>query len=260
MRGIAHMPPYIDPKKATRVTRVGSIDRFIRAGGAVGGTGVCCGNEVTGGEGWAGVAIVVIGGDRIQFHCMDEAAQIASTPPPVPPPSPPGSIGQQRIRVPNVYFRKIGIGAFVGCLIAVAVVWAPYDRVVVYDQPMSQSVRLSSVRLQRGGFVELQVKRGGGWSRTGESYYLPAGYYRNLVITVDPAPQVEDQVRTEYIVRLYRDSGDHLFDAAQDPPVKDILGRIYSKRFAMHYAHQRYWIIERMFLDHPIRFIVEALF
>lgn len=193
------------------------------------------------------------------FHCMDDTAQISSAQKPETSSPTPITREKQWWRRLAPLGESLTIGTLIGGILAGIILWFPYNRVVVFDQPMSQSIRISSLRITHGGFVAVYVKYQGGWTLTGESYYLPAGYYRDVVVTVNPVPLI-DQFPTEYVVRLYRDTGNSLFDPLTDIPVNDVFGRLYSKRFFLYFDKARKYFIRNMIANNPVQFIIDTLF
>lgn len=152
----------------------------------------------------------------------------------------------------NILFAGLLLGAVISFLF----ILLPYDRVVVMSQPASRTVSVSSVRLSRGGFVAVFARAETGLGLVGESTFLPAGYYRNIVIAIDQDTVITDGVR-EYAVRLFYDNGDDSLDITADTPVLNRYGKVYQKRFWFLYPKNRVaqWIaIAR---ENPLVFLVD---
>ncbi|MBI3385812.1 hypothetical protein HY031_01875 [Candidatus Gottesmanbacteria bacterium] len=138
--------------------------------------------------------------------------------------------------------RRIGILVLIGILfggvIAGLAMWFPYNRIVVYDQPMSPNIKVRSVRMAQGGFIVIFLNEGAGWQMVGNTSYLPPGYYRNIVVLIDRAPKEE-----------------------QDVPVKGFLGHSYAKHFwfirlGVSPARQ----LRLSLLDRPVTLLFDLLF
>lgn len=151
------------------------------------------------------------------------------------------------------------IGFCLGGGAAAAAIWLPYDRVVVFDQPPSKVVRVSSVRMRKAGFIVVFLKEPQGWTVVGSSNYMRSGYYRNFVIPIDVSPPLYD-LNNPFLIRIYKDNGDLSFDELTDMPVKDLFGKVYSKRFwAIPHAQPVRQGINK-FLDDPLQFFGQILF
>lgn len=199
-------------------------------------------------------AIVVIRGGVVQFHCMDSAQSIASAPvlqkDPIPRYGWLISLGR--------YFNWVISAALIGVVIAIASVLFPASRVVVFNQAQVAYVKLTSVRLAKPGFVVLYTNDAG--SKMVEADYLPAGYYRNYVMTPGEAYVIDRYPEDVYLfVRLYIDDGDRIFDDTKDQPVKDIYGHPAEYYFGLH-GHIR--VLQDAWFsitDHPFRYIADVL-
>lgn len=194
-----------------------------------GENGRLAGGSGAGSGGRAGGGIVDITRDRIQFDCMDSLPQNASSP---------------RVVWIGRYTKAILTGLLVGAVCAVGYVYIPYNRVVVWNQPTSTVVKLSSVHLAKGGFVVIYYAEPSGSFVLGHSSYLPAGYYRSLAIPFlykYALPDIDHssagQLKTGFALeaRLFYDTGDRVFEEFKDTPVTDWFGHVYRVPFFMIY-------------------------
>lgn len=145
-----------------------------------------------------------------------------------------------------------------GIIFAMAVLFLPYNRIVLFAQPESPALKVASAHLTRGGFVVLYLRTKDGLALFGNSGYLPSGYYRNIVVPVDFFAVYEELGR-EVIVRLYRDTGDKHFSPQDDEPVNDVFGQLYQKRMWFRYPQKSFRQIWLSFLDHPASFVFDAI-
>ncbi len=162
--------------------------------------------------------------------------------------------------------RRIGILALIGILfggvIAGLAMWFPYNRIVVYDQPMSPNIKIRSVRMTQGGFIVIFLNEGAGWQMVGNTSYLPPGYYRNIVVPIDRAPILDLQDKARHLIaRIYKDNGNKDFEEEQDVPVKGFLGHPYTKHFwfirlGVSPARQ----LRLSLLDRPVTLLFDLLF
>lgn len=131
-------------------------------------------------------------------------------------------------------------GIVLGIVGAAWSMWIPSNRIVVFKQPYGNFAVLSSIRIARPGFIVLNFKDIGGW-RVEQPYYLDSGYYRDLLVPVD-FDIIRDLPPQNllFVVRMYVDDGDGVFDAQKDMPVRNVFGRILSQDFYMLNAPKEY--------------------
>jgi len=158
------------------------------------------------------------------------------------------------IHILNILFA----GLLLGTIISFLFILLPYDRVVVMSQPPSRTIHVSSVRLSKGGFVAVYAVKETGLGLVGESTFLPAGYYRDIAITIDQDTVITDGVR-EYIVRLFYDNGDDSLDMAADTPVLNRYGKVYQKRVWFLYPRNRLAQWLSIARENPFVFLVDLL-
>lgn len=156
---------------------------------------------------------------------------------------------------------KGAISGFVlGGIAAAASMWIPINRIVVFNQPYSTYMHISSVRISRPGFLVLYVDKGGGLASE-TPMYLPAGYWRNIAVPIDteditlraPKPIL-------FVARLFVDDGDMMFDEKKDVPVKDVFRRLLSKHFWMEYSARPFVRISKELLLRPIEYGLDVMF
>lgn len=134
------------------------------------------------------------------------------------------------------------MGVFFGGMIAILVHVLPYDRLVVFNQPSSPTVKLTSVKLSEPGFVVIYMQKSGGWKEVGWARFAKAGYYRNVVIDIgyqqEIVPLHKDNTPGNYEPRAFvaRIEKPINADTAVDEifikePILDSRGHIYQKRF-----------------------------
>lgn len=162
----------------------------------------------------------------------------------------------------------IAVSLFLGIAGAVLVIWVPYNRIVIFDQPVGTVVHISSVRLQKGGFVAVYVDGLKGSSVIGHTSYLPAGYYRDVDVSILPdaiIPPVRD-IPMEYVqknpslfARIFVDNGDMMFDDRTDTAVNDVFGKTYSKHFWMVYMISPFVEAMRSYAFYPMGFLTDHL-
>ncbi len=151
---------------------------------------------------------------------------------------------------------------------AILVVWLPYDRVVVFTQPIGTVVRISSVRLHKAGFVAVYYDGPMGSRVIGHSAYLPPGYYRNMTIPIAytlvlppiaTLPMSYILKNTPMFVRLYWDNGDKMFDEFTDTGVKNVFGKVYTKHFWLVYETNPIVDALRSFAYYPEYFFTDRI-
>ncbi len=174
-------------------------------------------------------------------------------------------------RIFPFFVTVLTIGMLVGVIVACILIWAPYNRVVVFDQPTSTVVHLTSVRLKKGGFVALYLDEGG-TRIVGHSPYLPPGYYRDIIFPFEYTPilpnvwEVYDwtTAKSSYslLVRLFADTGDYEFDESKDTPVLNFSGKLYSKHFRMSYGRRSVRVKNSLYLffSSPLQYVLDVLF
>lgn len=146
-----------------------------------------------------------------------------------------------------------------------------YNRIVVFNQLTSSSVRLASVHIKDPGFVVIFMQTEGGWAPVGMSWYLPAGHYTNMVIDIglhqEIYPEFKDKhignfVPRNFVARLYKDGG-KLYtydDDSSDVPVKDASGsKVYQKRFWFRPAGSEISSFFSQLWDNPLGFGFDAM-
>ena len=160
---------------------------------------------------------------------------------------------------PNI-FRFAGIGSIIGIILAVAAMRLPYNRIVVYHQQTSQSVKIESVRIwpEQGGFVVIYILGPKGSSIAGVSDYLRSGYYTNLIITIDPLLLADEN--RQFMARIYADNGNGTFDEREEWPTEDIYGKQYSKHFWMLFDGRWAWHHIVDFAYNPVGILADRLF
>lgn len=147
----------------------------------------------------------------------------------------------------------------VGVVLAATTIWIPSNRIVVFNQPYATYATISSIRMARPGFLVLYNNKQG--LRRETAYPLERGYYRNVSVPID----TEDIVTTgpypiPFIVRLFVDDGDRVFNEQQDKPVSGLFGGVYSKRFWMEYAATPWQSIVRSILNRPFPYLTDMVF
>ncbi len=156
----------------------------------------------------------------------------------------------------------IGIAALVGIIgggVLAAVLWiAPYTRVVVKNQPMSTAIKIHSARLEKDGFIVLYANTTTGSQVVGLSTRLWAGYYRDIVIPLTRETVYPDGVR-EFVIRVFVDDGNLVFDEIIDTPVKTPSGAIYQKRFWFLYPDRLFHQWYRTFISSPLSVLADTL-
>lgn len=157
------------------------------------------------------------------------------------------------------FFTVLISGLIVGVVLAAATIWIPSNRIVVFNQPYATYVTISSIRMARPGFLVLYNDKQGLQQET--VYPLERGYYRNVSVPID----TEDIVTTgpypiPFVVRLFVDDGDRVFNAQQDTPVSGLLGGVYSKRFWMEYAATPGKHLLNVLTSEPLIYLWNVLF
>ena len=162
------------------------------------------------------------------------------------------------------------IGVCFGGMIAILVYILPYDRLVVFNQPSSTTVKLTSVKLSEPGFVIIYMQKTGGWEEVGWTWFNKAGYYRNVVIDIgyqqsivllhkDNAPGNFES--NAFVARIERPINT---DVAIDEktikePVLDRRGHIYQKRFWWQaYGHPVKHFFRRL-QDDPLGYLWDLI-
>jgi hypothetical protein len=117
----------------------------------------------------------------------------------------------------------------------------PYHRLVIFNQPTGTTVKVTSAKLTKPGFIVIFIQEEGGWKEVGSSWYLRPGYYRDIVIDIGYRETIEalhkDNVTgnfepRNFVARLYEYHGTtFVFDETVDTPVTDRSGKVYQKRF-----------------------------
>lgn len=171
-------------------------------------------------------------------------------------------------RISTIVFVSFLLG-FIGHMIARK---ASYNRIVVFNQPAGTSVHLSSVRMKEAGFVVIFMQGDGGWSPVGVSWYLPAGYYTDMIIDIglhqDMYPEDKDNdlgnfVPRNFVAQIYKDKGRPMVfdDDSSDERVLDAFGSgVYQKRFWFRPAGSTIRSFFSQLWDNPLGFGFDALF
>lgn len=152
----------------------------------------------------------------------------------------------------------IAWGLGIGIVLSVAVVFLPYNRIVIFNQPQSPVLKVVSAHLRDGGFIVVYLRTEEGLLISGESSYFPPGYYRNIVVPLNFS-HVYGELGREFIVRMYRDTGNTHFSSADDDPVKDVFGEIYQKRIWFRYPDGNWKQLWLVFWDHPVSFLLDVM-
>jgi len=156
------------------------------------------------------------------------------------------------------------LGFSLGAVISVISMWGKSNRVVIYNQPFGPYAIIRSVRIAKDGFLTLNIEQRRGLA-VGGVYPLASGYYRNLVVPIDPdiivEPDFEDNpIAFECMIRLFVDNGDGVLDEKTDVPVKDMFGRMYNKRFWMLYNKTSFIRVREAIRANPLQFVFDTLF
>lgn len=169
-------------------------------------------------------------------------------------------------RIPTAVIWGILLGA---CMFVFAV-FAPYNRVVVFNQPVGPFVRVTSARLSQGGYIVISAQFEGGWRIVGRSPYLTPGYYRDITIEVgqETTENGQDKDNVEgnfaprnFIAMVYRNNGDpFVFSEREDMPVRDVFGREYRKPFWFEGRANFYKKALHTIVSAPITFYTDSLF
>jgi hypothetical protein len=204
---------------------------------------------------------------------MESGQAIASVPtqgqvPAVPQRAHPAA-GSVVLRILSI----IVFGALIGIAGSVWEMWVPGNRIVVYDQSPSMYVLVRSVHITKPSYISLSVYANEGWGEVGDSGYLPAGYYRNLVIPLradyaeaftridessgDPIPRSH-----RFFARIYQATNkeDVLFDPSTTIPVVDRTGLPYTKHFYMTYNANAVKEMLKEFAENPFDYLRDQLF
>lgn len=204
----------------------------------IAGAGMGTAGRTGAGMGTAGAgdgSAVVIGIDALQFHCMEEL---------LPNTSAPSAFFRAFHVITRLLQHSAGIfilSVFLGGLVMLYVLQAPFDRLVVYNQPASTTVKITSAKLSKPGFVVVYMQGNGGWEAVGWSWLLEPGLYQNLAIDIGVHTGIEpvdkdnvqgNFVMRSFVVRILEYKGNtRMFDEQVDTPVRDRSGNVYQKRF-----------------------------
>jgi hypothetical protein len=148
-------------------------------------------------------------------------------------------------------FSVILIGLIVGGVITAALWFLPYTRVVINSQPASPTILVQSARLAKDGFIVLYAITESGSQIVGLSTRLQSGYYRNFIIPISRESVYPEGVRS-FVMRVFVDDGDLVFDEIIDTPVKTWSGVIYQKRFWFLYPDRSFRQWYRIFISNPL--------
>lgn len=166
-------------------------------------------------------------------------------------------------------FRIILLSVLLGGAAYVLTYSLPYARVVVHNQPTGTTVKITSAKLTKPGFIVIFMQEEGGWKEVGSSWYLRPGYYRDIVIDIGYRATIEplhkdnttgNFERRNFVVRLYEYRGTtYAFNENIDTPITDRRGRMYQKRFWFEtFGHPfRHFFIRLR--DEPITFLWDAV-
>lgn len=161
------------------------------------------------------------------------------------------------------------LGFCFGGLVMLYVLRGPSDRLVVYNQPVSTTVRIASAKLSKPGFVVVYMQGRGGWEAVGWSWLLQPGLYQNLVIDIGVQSDIEpidkdntpgNYVMGSFVVRILEYKGNtRMFDEEVDTPLRDRMGNVYQKRFWWtRYGHPVRQFFVRL-RDDPLVFLWDVL-
>lgn len=217
--------------KAGITGRVAGAVGATMGGATVGRTDSPC---VTGDTGGGGTAVVMIG-NAIQFHCMEGGLPNTSNLPQQP-------VRERTIsRLLTAIFRIAVLSVLLGGVTYLLTRMLPYSRVVVHNQPTGTTVKITSAKLTKPGFIVVFMQEEGGWKAVGSSWYLRPGYYRDIVVDIGYRSTIESLHKDNttgnfeprnFVVRLYEYRGTtYAFDENVDTPVTNRQGKIYQKRF-----------------------------
>lgn len=177
-----------------------------------------------------------------------------------------GSTADAGLETPTrgVWTRRIfvlmGTGMIIGAIVAVASVWIPANRIVVFNQPYTTYAKIASVRIARPGFILLYIEDSGG-SVAETPYYLRPGYYRNLILPINTDYIVYRPIQSFlFVARLFIDDGDGVFDAQKDTPVNDIFGKLINTKFWVAYGILPSKDLFTTILAHPFTYVAQVLF
>lgn len=163
----------------------------------------------------------------------------------------------------------VPMGIVLGGVILYLVHSLPYNRIVVFNQPTSTAVLITSVRLQKPGFVVISMLGDGGWVDVGSSLYLRPGYYRNIIVDIGYILEfngvTKDKndgnfVSRSFVARLAEYKGKtYEYDPRVDTIVTTKGGAIYQKRFwwESHGSTIRHFLVRLQ--DNPFEFLWDIL-
>jgi hypothetical protein len=103
---------------------------------------------------------------------------------------------------------------------------SPHNALNVQNQTSGKAAMIKSVFMEKQGFVVIHEDNGGMLGNiVGSSNLLNAGETKSVSITMNL------HAGLSHWAALHLDNGDGVFDAKQDPPVKDENGEIIMKIF-----------------------------
>ncbi len=149
-------------------------------------------------------------------------------------------------------------GLVFGGVLTVAVLILPYNRIVVWPQPPSPNILISSVRLMDAGFIAIYLQEEMGLSLIGVSGYLLPGYRTRLVVPID-LDAIYGKGGRQFAVRLFNDTGDTLFSQQDDTEVRNAFGSIYQKKFSFLYPRGKVYQWLLVVLDSPFSVLADVL-
>lgn len=190
------------------------------------------------------------------------------------PPAGPGSLSSPRTGIAlRIVAGWIAMGVVLaGCfggIVLLYTLYGRYDRLVVYNQPASTTVRVTSAKLQRPSFVVIYLQKEGGWEAVGWSWLLQPGYYQDLVIDIGYQSELDFLTKDNtpgniehrnFVARIFEYKGTtQIFDEQIDTPIRDRSGRIYQKRFwwISHGQPLRHFL--RRLEDDPITYLWDVM-
>lgn len=157
-----------------------------------------------------------------------------------------------------------------GGIAAAAVYFLPYNRVVVFNQPTSTTVKITSVKLAEPAFVSVYMQKEGGWEEVGWARFARPGYYRNVVIDIGQQQNIDvlhkdntlgNIEHRAFVVRIEKPTNT---DAAVDEvfvrePIRDRRGNVYQKNFWWEASGSPVRHFLRRLEDKPLVFLWDVL-
>ncbi|MBI5019570.1 hypothetical protein HZB58_04850 [Candidatus Gottesmanbacteria bacterium] len=162
------------------------------------------------------------------------------------------------------------LGVLFGGVIAAAVYFLPYNRLVVFNQPTATTVKITSVKLSEPAFVSIYMQKQGGWEEVGWARFAKPGYYRDVVIDIGQQQEIDSVHKDNtigniehraFVARIERpiNADTAINENFIREPIRDRRGNIYQKKF--------WWVIRgsnvkqffRRLQDKPLTFLWDIL-